>query len=236
MSWGTQCRRCPGRAVGTERAQAGSSQGIRHRGTLVGWLEPKHTSAGRFQSSLHQGCAALASCLKPEWCGSVVFQGALHLRHIVMTAGAVVSANPQGLPYVHSSGAALVGWVGLVWGKDLVLTEAASQLWLPGLAGVYPLKVEGECKPWLLPTPSTSAASLSFGRFPGVDLLCISCSFKLRLFFFSFFSCAPGNMNLSAQGPSMLFFPTVVHIFVRGGGSLCFLIFVSLALVLSFVG
>lgn len=52
----------------------------------------------------------------------------------------------QGFPHVHSPPAALEGRVGLVQGRDLVLTEVAGQLRPSDPAAVHPLKVEGECK------------------------------------------------------------------------------------------
>ena len=49
------------------------------------------------------------------------------------------------------AGASLLGWLGLVWARGPVLTEAAGWLWCPAPAPFYAVKVEKKCKPWHLP-------------------------------------------------------------------------------------
>ena len=56
-----------------------------------------------------------------KWFGLGLFRGALFLCHLGKVAKAVVSAD-QGCPGVCHSEAILVGWLGLVWARDLEIT------------------------------------------------------------------------------------------------------------------
>lgn len=48
------------------------------------------------------------------------------------------------------------GWLRVVWGRDLGLTEAVGQLGCPDPASIHTLiKVEEEHKPWHFPGPVT---------------------------------------------------------------------------------
>lgn len=55
------------------------------------------------------------------------------------------------LPGGHHTGAASVGWLGLVWAKDLGLTEVVGQLVHPDPASVCAIKVRGSINWYLLP-------------------------------------------------------------------------------------
>lgn len=66
----------------------------------------------------------------------------LYLCHLGETAGDMVNTNQEYFG-VHCVGVTSVEWLGLLWDRDLELSEAAGKLGKLNTASVHTIKVDG---------------------------------------------------------------------------------------------
>lgn len=161
------CSQCPGSTTETE---VGAGQGV------PGCSIQRHPGRAARAEVCICARSTLASCLEPRWFGCRVSQGALRLCHHGKMALTVVSTD-QGCPSLCYTGAALEGWLRLVWVRALRITVTVGQLGCPDPASIH------ICQP-LLPRKGSSHLPASLAGFYDWLLYILVAFLNQHLFFF----------------------------------------------------